>query len=59
MSRMNEVLAVRVPANLKRKLKVEAQGRLLDPSDIVREALLKYFARMDADKPAKQEGVAA
>jgi|DEB0MinimDraft_3_1074331.scaffolds.fasta_scaffold08436_3 predicted DNA-binding protein len=54
MSRMNEKLAVRIPASMKRKVRAEARQRLLEEADIVREALSNHLA-----KSSKKEGVAA
>jgi len=48
MSRMNDKLAVRIPAAMKRKVRAEAKARLLDPADIVREALMNHFRRQEA-----------
>ena len=59
MSRMSEKLAVRVPANMKRRLKSEARARLLEPADIVREALMFHFTTLDAKAAAKKDEVTA
>lgn len=47
MSRMNEKLAVRIPASMKKKVRAEAKSRLLDPADIVREALMNHFIKQE------------
>jgi len=52
MSRMNEKLAVRIPASMKRKLRVEAKARLLEPADIVREALQFHFSKQEKKQAA-------
>lgn len=54
MGRMNEKMAVRIPAKLKRRLRAEARRRMLDDADIVREALAAHFAKSEA-----KEAVAA
>lgn len=58
MSRLSEKLAVRVPPAMKKKLKAEARARLLEPADIVREALRIHFTKSD-ERDAKKEGAAA
>ena len=42
---MSNKFAVRLPNAIKRRMRVEARMRLLDESDIVREALREYFER--------------
>jgi hypothetical protein len=54
MLRMNEKLAVRIPAAMKRKVRAEARLRLLEEADIVREALANHLA-----KRTKKEEAAA
>lgn len=38
-------MSVRIPASMKRKVNREAKLRLLEPADIVREALQFHFAK--------------
>ena len=45
MSRMNEKMSVRLPASMKRKVVKEAKVRLLQPTDIVREALQLHLSK--------------
>lgn len=58
MSRLSEKLAVRVPPAMKKKLKAEARARLLEPADIVREALMIHFTKSN-ERDAKNEGAGA
>lgn len=55
MPNMTRTLYVRVPAGMKARIDSEARGRLLETSDIVREALMRYLARVDAERAKSEE----
>lgn len=48
MQRMNDKLAVRIPAKMKRRVRAEARRRMLEDADIVREALAAHLAKSEA-----------
>jgi hypothetical protein len=48
--KLRDQIAIRVPREIKLKVRREARARMLDGADIVREALRFYFKQKDSKK---------